>query len=105
MFFYIDLDHVDQEDGLILDQDIGYPTDYQPLVRYQVVQIKLKYPLMTSPTVRKISGSILGLVKSDGGLPAARHRGDVSSNLCCPGAMRWRWTPPLVTRLGVIPRV
>ena len=28
-----------------------------------------------------------------------------SSELCCPGAMPWRWTPPLVTRFGVTTRV
>ena len=33
----------------------------------------------------------------------ARHLCDVSSELCCPGAKSQRY--PLVTRLGVMPRV
>ena len=37
--------------------------------------------------------------------PTARHRCDVSSDLRSPGAKLRRWAPPLVTRLGVIPRV
>ena len=37
--------------------------------------------------------------------PAARHRCEVSLELCCPGAKPWRLAPPLVTRFGVIPRV
>ena len=35
--------------------------------------------------------------------PTARHRCDVSSELCSPGAKPQRWAPPLVTRFGVIP--
>ena len=37
--------------------------------------------------------------------PTARHRFDVSSELCSPGAKPRRWAPPFVTRLGIIPRV
>ena len=37
--------------------------------------------------------------------PAARHRCDVSLELCCPGAKSRRWAPPDVTRFGVIPQV
>ena len=37
--------------------------------------------------------------------PTARHRCDVSSELCSSGAKPRRWTPPNVTRCGVIPRV
>ena len=37
--------------------------------------------------------------------PTARHRCDVSSELCCPGAKPRRWAPSLDTRFGVIPRV
>ena len=44
-------------------------------------------------------------VKSATVSPIARHRCDVSSELCCPGAKPRRWIPPLVTRFGVIPRV
>ena len=36
--------------------------------------------------------------------PMARHRCDVFSGLCSPGAMPRNWAPPLVTRFGVIPR-
>ena len=38
-------------------------------------------------------------------LPTDRHRRDVSSELCCPGAKQRRWAPLLVTLFGVIPRV
>ena len=34
--------------------------------------------------------------------PTTRHRCDVSSELCCPGAKPRRWAPQLVTRLSVI---
>ena len=34
-----------------------------------------------------------------------RHRCDVSSELCSPGAKPRRWAPQLVTRFGVISRV
>ena len=34
-----------------------------------------------------------------------RHRCDVSSELCSPGAKLRRWVTPLVSRFGVIPRV
>ena len=37
--------------------------------------------------------------------PTARHRCDVSSELCCPDAKPRRWVPPLVTRFGIIRRV
>ena len=37
--------------------------------------------------------------------PTTRHRCDVSSELCCPGAKPRRWAPQLVTRFGVIRRV
>ena len=56
-------------------------------------------------SVRDVFGSILGPLKSDTVSPTARHRCDVSSELCCPGVKLRRWTPPLVTRFGVIPRV
>ena len=32
------------------------------------------------------------------------HRGDVSSELCCPSARPQRWAPPLATCFGVMPR-
>ena len=35
----------------------------------------------------------------------ARHRCDVLSELCSPGAKPRRWTTTLVTRFGVIPRI
>ena len=37
--------------------------------------------------------------------PTARHRCDVSSELCSPGAKVRRWAPPLVTRFYAILRV
>ena len=37
--------------------------------------------------------------------PTTRHRCDVSSELCCPGAKPRRWASPLVTRFNVILRV
>ena len=33
----------------------------------------------------KILGSVLQMIESDTVLPTARHRGDVSSEMCCPG--------------------
>ena len=33
--------------------------------------------------------------------PPARPRCDVSSELCCPGAMPRRWIPSIVTRFDV----
>ena len=39
----------------------------------------------TSLSVREAQGSIHGLVKSDAVSPTARHRSDVSSELCSPG--------------------
>ena len=38
-------------------------------------------------------------VKSDTTTATARHRCDVSSELCCPGAKLRRWAPPLVNTL------
>ena len=37
--------------------------------------------------------------------PTTRHRCDVSSELCSPGAKPRRWAPQLVTRFGVLRRV
>ena len=37
-------------------------------------------------------GSIPGTMKSDTVSPTARHRCDVSSELCCPGANPRKWT-------------
>ena len=39
------------------------------------------------------------------GAVPARHRFNVSFELCCSGATSRRWAPPLVARFGVIPRV
>ena len=50
-------------------------------------------------------GSITELVTSDTVSPEVRHRCDVSSELCCPGAKQRKLAPPLVTRFGVIPPV
>ena len=50
--------------------------------------------LRRSLSMREIWGSIPGPIKSDAVSPTARHRCDVSSELCYPGA-----NPPLVTRL------
>ena len=51
---------------------------------------------------RKVTGSFLDPVKSDTVSPMVRHRCDVSSELCCPGAKPRRWAPPFVLRFGVI---
>ena len=56
-------------------------------------------------SVREVWGSIPGPVKSDTVSPTTRHRCDVSSELCSPGAKPRRWAPQLVTRFGVIQRV
>ena len=50
-------------------------------------------------SMRKIWGSIPRPVKSDTVLPTARHRCEVSSDLCCPGAKMRGRTPPLATML------
>ena len=42
-------------------------------------------------SARKVWGSIPGSVKSDVVSPSARHRCDVSSELCCPGVKPRRW--------------
>ena len=55
-------------------------------------------------SVREVWDSIPGPVKSAVS-PTTRHRCDVSSELCCPGAKPRRWAPQLVTRFGVIRRV
>ena len=36
--------------------------------------------------------------------PTAHYRCNVSSELCCAGVNLWRWSPPLVTRIGVTQR-
>ena len=46
-------------------------------------------------------GSIPGPVKSDTVSLPARHRCDVSSELCCRGARMRRWAP-LATRFSVL---
>ena len=51
------------------------------------------------------SGFNPGSFKSDPVSPTARHRYDVSSELCWPGTKPRRWAALLVTRFGVIPRV
>ena len=47
----------------------------------------------------------LGFDSRAGQIGTARHRCDVSSGLCCPGAKPRKWAPPLVTRFGVLTRV
>ena len=54
------------------------------------------YPLNMSLLVREDLSSIPGSVKSDTILPTYRHRCDVSSELCCPGATLQRWAPHLL---------
>ena len=59
----------------------------------------------TSLSVREVWGSIPGPVKSNTVSPTARHRVDVSSELCYPSAETRRWAPPIVPLFGVISRV
>ena len=62
------------------------------------VEINLSHQLLsTLPSVREVWGSIPGPVKSGTVSPTARYRCDVPLDLCCPGAMRRRWPPPLVS--------
>ena len=61
--------------------------------------------VVTSLSTRGVRGSIPGPIKSDTISPMTRHRRNVSLELCCPDAKPRRWTPPLVTRFDVIPRV
>ena len=53
---------------------------------------------------REVWGSIPGSVQSET-VATARHLCDVSSELYCPGDKPRRWTPPLLTRFGVIPGI
>ena len=66
---------------------------------------RLAQLLSTLLSLREVWGSIPGPVKFDTVSPTARHRCDVFLELCHPGAKPRRWTPPLVTRFGIIPRV
>ena len=59
----------------------------------------------TLVSAREVLSLIPGPVKSNTMSPTARHRCDVSSELCCSVAKPRRWIPPLVTRFGVTPRV
>ena len=58
-----------------------------------------------SLSVREVSSSISGPVNSDTASSIARHRSDVSSELCCPGTKSQRCALSLVTRFDVVPRV
>ena len=49
-------------------------------------------------------GSIPGRVKSHTVPSTARHRCEVSSEMCYPSAKPWRLAPLLVTRFGVMLR-
>ena len=55
--------------------------------------------------MRQVWGFIPGSVKSDTVSLTARHRCDVSLELCSPGAKLSRWAAPLNSCFGVIPRV
>ena len=59
-----------------------------PLPKFNALLAQL---LSTSLSVQMVWGSISGSFKSDTMPPAAGHRGDVFSKLCCPGAMPQRW--------------
>ena len=67
-----------------------------------VITGRLAQLLSTSLLMREVWDSIPGLVKSDTVSPTTRHCCDVFSELCCLGAKPRPWSPPLVTRLGVI---
>ena len=67
--------------------------------------VRLTPLLSTLLLVQEVCGSIPGPISSDTVSPTAHHHCDVSSELCCLGFRPQRWTPPLVTRFGVIPRV
>ena len=64
-------------------------------------------PALIGVAVKDTANSAGGLgfdsraLKSNTVSSTARHRCDVSLELCCPGAMPGRWTPPLVTRFDV----
>ena len=58
--------------------------------------------LNASLSVREVWDSITRPVKSHAVSPLTRHRCDVSSALCCPGAKTRKWVPPLVIRFVVI---
>ena len=50
---------------------------------------------------QEVWGLIPRPVKSGTASPTARHRCDIPSELCFPGAKPRRWTPPLVTSYSV----
>ena len=54
--------------------------------------------VVTLLSVREVEGSIAGSVKSDAVSPTARHRCDVSFELCCRSVKPRRLAPSLVTR-------
>ena len=61
-------------------------------------------------TIRPVSSVVKHIHIDAGGLGFDSRAGqighsDVSSELCCPGAEPRRWSPALVTRFGVLPRV
>ena len=58
----------------------------------------------TTRTMREVWVRFLGR-SNQSRSPTARHRCDVSSELCCPSAKPRRWAPLLVTRFDVIPQV
>ena len=55
------------------------------------VQSAVSAIVKTKLSVRGVTDSIPRLVKSDTVSPTARHRYDVSSELCCSGAKLRRW--------------
>ena len=66
-------------------------------------------PLGQLPSQHAIGAGGLGFKSRVGPIgtvsPTARHRYDVSLELCSPGVKPRRWAPQLVTRFGVIRRV
>ena len=74
----------------------------KPLTRFYLLVSSVAETLLS---VQKVCCSNPGSVKSDTVSPTARHRCDVSSELCCIGAMPRTRVPPLVTRFGVITRL
>ena len=77
------------------------------MVRYLIAAMfQIHRPIATVVTDVAVGAtglvSIPGPVKWAAELLTAHHRCDVPSELCYPDAKLRRWTPPLVTRFGVI---
>ena len=95
------IQYAEQQEKLLYNTLLEIATDKQAEIAVRVSISSFRFP----QSVLEAWGSIPGPVKLDTVSPTIRHRCDVSSELCCPGAKPRRWAPPPVTRFGMLPRV